>query len=115
MTTTFIKTAECKRVKQLGAGEVAEILNRQLCGAQNVRGTLRWLNAGERLEAGPMAGTHQLIYLMEGEGVIALDKKDYAVAKGAGIYLGPAEAASVRQAGSATLKLFHLVVPHLDS
>ena len=112
MTTTFINTAECARVRLPEAqGEVAEVLNRDLCGAENVLGMLRWLGRGERLEARCSADNHQLIYLMEGEGVITLEQKEYEVAKGAGIYLGPAEAASIRHAGAAPLKLFHLVVP----
>ena len=36
MTTTFIKTGDCKRIKVSGAGEVAEIVNPALCGAHNV-------------------------------------------------------------------------------
>jgi len=112
MAVTFINTAECARVRSGGSqGEVAEILNRDLCGASNVVGMLRWLNKGESLEARSAPDNHQLIYLMEGEGVISLEKKDYEVAKGAGIYLGPEEAASIRHAGAGPLKLFHLVVP----
>jgi hypothetical protein len=52
---------------------------------------------------------------MDGNAVIALNGKDYEVGKGAGIYLGPAERASIRHAGGGTLKLFHLVVPKLAS
>ena len=112
MATTFIDTAACARTRLPGAqGEMAEILNRDLCGAKNVTGTLRWLRAGERIEARCAAENHQLVYLMEGEGVISLKDKDYPVKKGAGVYLGPEEAASIRQSGSAPLKLFHLVVP----
>lgn len=112
MTTTFIKTVEQPRVKLPGeGGEVAEILNQALCGARNVLGMLRWLRAGERLEAEPLQDKHQLIYLMQGAGVITLESKDYEVARGAGVYLGPAEGASIRQAGSTPLKLLHLVVP----
>jgi hypothetical protein len=109
--TTFIKTGECARRKIAGAGEVAEIMNEHLCGAKNGLGMLRWLGAGERLEAQAPVGAHQLIYLMEGEGVIGLNGKDYEVAKGAGVYLGPSERASVRPRGNVPLKLFHLVVP----
>jgi len=112
MAVTFINTGECARVRPGGSqGEVAEILNRDLCGARNVVGMLRWLNKGESLEARSGPDNHQLIYLMEGKGVISLDKKDYEVGKGAGIYLGPIEAASIRHAGDGALKLFHLVVP----
>jgi quercetin dioxygenase-like cupin family protein len=112
MTVTFINTAKCARVR-LGEsqGQVAEILNPDLCGARNVVGMLRWLSTGEKFEARSAPDKHQLIYLMDGEGVISLEKKDYAVAKGAGIYLGPAEVASIRHTGAGPLKLLHLVVP----
>ena len=56
---------------------------------------------------------HQLIYLMEGKGRVRLDGKDYDVEKGAGIYLGPTETAAISAANGASLKLFHLVVPHI--
>ena len=116
MVTTFIDTAACARVRLQGIqGEVAEILNKDLCGAKNVVGMLRWLGNGERFDAQSDQHTHQLIYLMEGKGVITLERKDYEVAKGAGIYLGPAEAASITHAGAGPLKLFHLVVPSAKS
>ena len=111
MTTTFIKTGDCAKRKIPGAGEVAEIMNEKLCGAKNGLGMLRWLGVGEKLDAQAKQNEHQLIYLMDGNAVIALNGKDYEVGKGAGIYLGPAERASIRHAGSGTLKLFHLVVP----
>ncbi len=112
MTTTFIDTAQCRRVTLDDAqGEVAEIVNRELCGAKDVVAMLRWLGDGERFEAEALADTHQLIYLMDGDGVIALDGKDYDVSKGMGVHLGPSEGAGIAQAGAATLKLLHLVVP----
>jgi mannose-6-phosphate isomerase-like protein (cupin superfamily) len=49
----------------------------------------------------------------KGEGTITLDAKDHSVRKGSGIYLGPSESATIKPAGAAPLKLFHLVVPHL--
>ena len=113
MTTTFIKTGDCAKRRIAGAGEVAEIMNEQLCGAKNGLGMLRWLGAGDKLDARAKPNEHQLVYLMEGKAVIALNGKDYEVGKGAGIYLGPSEAATVRHAGAGTLKLFHLVVPKL--
>lgn len=113
MPTTLIKTGECRKTRVAGSGEVAEVLNRDLCGAQNVLGMLRWLGAGDSLAAGPSPDAHHLVYLMEGAGVITLDKKDYEVGSGAGVYLGPTESATIRQAGKAPLKLFHLVVPRL--
>jgi quercetin dioxygenase-like cupin family protein len=115
MTTTFIRTADCAKRKIAGAGEVAEIMNQQLCGAKNGLGMLRWLARGDKLDARSQPNEHQLVYLMEGKAVIRLNGKDYEVGKGAGIYLGPNEQASVRHAGSAPLKLFHLVVPKLAS
>ena len=113
MSTTFIHTSECERRREAGAGEVAEILNPRLCGARNVLAMLRWLSGDDRLAPAAKAATHQLIYLMEGEGVITLNGKDYAVARGAGVYLGPNETATVRASGSGKLKLFHLVVPEV--
>jgi glyoxylate utilization-related uncharacterized protein len=115
MATTHINTNEIPRLKLDGAqGEVAEIINQELCGAENVKGMLHWLGAGEKLDADALTDTHQLLYLMEGSGVINLEGKDYEVGKGAGIYLGPSESASISHAGEAPLKLFHLVVPIIE-
>jgi len=111
MSTTHIDTNSIPRVDLNGQGQMAEILNKDLCGAENVVGALRWLNQGDRFAAQPLQNTHQLIYLMEGEGVIQLENKNYDVKKGAGIYLGPSETATISHAGKAPLKLFHLVVP----
>ena len=72
---------------------------------------LRWLESGDEFAAEALEETHQLLYLMEGEGTITLEGERYEVAKGAGIYLGPQESASISQRGDAALKLFHLVVP----
>ena len=113
MANTYIDTNEIPRTRTAGAGEVAEILNNQLCGAKNVLGMLRWLTKGEQLDAISDANTHQLLYLMEGEGTITLNAKDHRVGKGAGIYLGPSESARIAQTGSTPLKIFHLVVPKI--
>lgn len=113
MSTTFIKTGDCARVRVPGQGEAAEVLNPALCGAQNVLARLRWLQAGDRVEATPQAATHELVYLMEGRGVISLNGRDYAVAQGAGVYVGPNEKASIVPDGPGGLKLFHLVVPEV--
>jgi glyoxylate utilization-related uncharacterized protein len=110
MSLTFIDTNKIARAKTPGAGELAEILNHQLCGAENVVGKLHWLRSGESLSERCDEKTHQVIYLMEGEGTITLNAKDYAVKKGAGVYLGPSESSSIKQSGSEPLKLFHLVV-----
>jgi len=111
MATTYIDTEQRPRVKLAGAqGTVAEILNRDLCGAENVIGMLRWLDAGERFGAESLEDRHQLFYLIEGDGVISLEDKDYQVSKGAGVYLGPCETARIRQGGTGLLKLLHLVV-----
>ncbi len=92
-------------------GEATEVLNNALVGAKNVLGTLRWLKSGEQFKAAP-SDKHQLIYLMEGAGTINLDDKDYDVPRGAGVYLGPAESATIK-AGAGELKLFHLEVPQI--
>jgi len=110
-TTTFIKTNELPRIRGL-QGEVTEILNGQLAGAKNVLGALRWLGPGEAFTAEAL-DKHQLVYLMEGNGIIRLDNKDYEVTRGAGVYLGPAESATLKAAEGASMKLFHLVVPHI--
>jgi quercetin dioxygenase-like cupin family protein len=110
-TLTFINTNELPRVKT-PQGESTEILNAALVGAKNVLGTLRWLKPGERFASENM-DRHQLIYLMEGKGRIHLDNKDYDVAKGAGVYLGPSETVTIQAADGASLKLFHLVVPQI--
>jgi hypothetical protein len=50
---------------------------------------------------------------MEGQGTISLENKDYPVTKGAGVYLGPSETATIQAAAGASLKLFHLIVPQI--
>jgi glyoxylate utilization-related uncharacterized protein len=115
MTTslTFIDTNTLPRVRT-PQGEVTEILNQQLVGAKNVLGTLRWLSPGEKFQADPLE-KHQLIYLMEGQGSIRLEGKDYEVARGAGVYLGPSETATIQAATGSPLKLFHLMVPRIPA
>lgn len=110
-TTTFIDTNELPRV-QTPQGEATEVLNNALVGAKNVLGTLRWLKSGEKYDAEAL-DKHQLIYLMDGSGTIRLENKDYDVPKGAGVYLGPSETASIKPSEGQTLKLFHLVVPRI--
>ncbi len=108
---TFIDTNKLPR-KKTAAGEVTEVLNRDLCGAKNVVAALRWLKSGEQFKA-EASNKHQLLYLMEGQGSIRLGDKDYDVSKGAGVYLGPSESATVQPTTSASLKLLHLVVPQI--
>ena len=112
MANTYIDTNELPRTNLPGAGEMTEVLNNQLAGAKNVVATVHWLNRGDRLDAGA-PNVHHLVYLMEGEATITLNGADHRVAKGAGVYLGPSETASIAHAGSAPLKLFHLTVPRL--
>jgi AraC-like ligand binding domain len=112
MSLTFIDTSNLARKSTAGQGEVTEVLNEALCGAHNVQGSLRWLKSAETFK--PQAlNKHQLIYLMEGKGRIRLNERDYDVAKGAGIYLGPSETATIEAATGASLKLFHLIVPQM--
>lgn len=111
MSLTFIDTNKLPRKSAAGHGEMTEVLNEALCGAKNVLGSLRWLKAGETFQA-EASTKHQLVYLMDGKGRITLDGKNYDVAKGAGVYLGPAEKATVEATGGA-LKLFVLVVPKI--
>jgi mannose-6-phosphate isomerase-like protein (cupin superfamily) len=115
MSLTFIDTNKISHVKLAGSGEFAEILNDKLCGAKNVVGSLRWLNSGEKLDVRSDKNTHHLVYLMQGEATVTLDSKDYSVRKGSGVYVGPSETVAITHAGKDPLKLFHLVVPHLQS
>lgn len=115
MSLTFIDTNKIPHTKDSGAGEFAEILNNQLCGAKNVVGSLRWLNAGEKLDVRSDKDTHQLIYLMDGGATITMDSKDHDASKGAGVYVGPSDFVTIKHAGTGPLKLFQLVVPHLPA
>ena len=110
---TFIDTNKLPRV-HTAQGDVTEILNEALVGAKNVHGELHWLKPGEKFEAAAL-GKHQLIYLMDGAGTIRLDNKDYEVSKGAGVYLGPSESATIQPGTGASLKLFHLIVPKIPA
>ena len=112
MPLTFIETNKLPKKASTGQGEVTEVLNEALCKARNVRGSLRWLKSAETFKP-DAADKHQLIYLMEGKGSIRLNNKDYDVEKGAGIYLGPTETATIQAANGASLKLFHLIVPQI--
>ena len=111
MTTTFIDTNKLPRQKT-HQGEVTEILNRDLAGARNVVGMLRWLKSGEAFKAEAL-DKHQLFYLMEGRGSVHLENKNYDVSRGAGVYLGPSETATIQATDGASVKLFHLVVPRI--
>jgi hypothetical protein len=110
---TFIDTNKLAKVKT-AQGEVTEILNRELCGAKNVVAALRWLKSGEKFKA-EASDKHQLLYLMEGKGSIRLNETNYDVSKGAGVYLGPSESATIQPAAGASLKLLHLVVPKIPA
>ena len=113
MALTFIDTNKLPRQKS-AQGEVTEILNQQLAGAKNVLGKLHWLKSGEKFKA-EASDKHQLVYLMDGNGRIQLNDKDYDVTKGSGVYLGPSETATIQAAEGTTLKLFHLVVPRIPA
>ena len=112
MALTFIDTNKLPKKASTGQGEVTEVLNEALCNARNVHGSLRWLKSAETYKP-DATSKHQLIYLMDGKGSIRLNNKDYSVEKGAGIYLGPSETATIQAASGASLKLFHLVVPKI--
>ncbi len=113
MSLTFIDTSKLPRRSTPGRGQMTEVLNEALCGAKNVVASLRWLDSGDKFDAG--ADTrHQLVYLMDGKGRITLEGKGYDVDRGAGIYLGPGETATV-EATAGALKLFVLVVPKIPN
>jgi quercetin dioxygenase-like cupin family protein len=111
MALTFINTTKLPRRATPGHGETTEVLNEALCGAKNVVASLHWLKAGDVFQA-EAADRHQLVYLMDGKGRIALNGKHYDVVKGAGAYLGPSETAEIA-AVDGILKLFILVVPQI--
>ena len=93
-------------------GEATEILNNALVGAKNVLGTLRWLKSGEQFEAEPLGQASA--HLPDGrQGHHHLENKDYDVPRGAGVYLGPSETATIKAGDGRSLKLFHLVVPQI--
>jgi hypothetical protein len=110
MSLTFIDTNKLAKKASTGQGQFTEVLSEALCNARNVHGSLRWLNSSEAFTP-DASNKNQLIYLMEGKGSIRLNDKDYEVEKGAGIYLGPSETATIQAANGASLKLFHLIVP----
>ena len=110
-TTLFIDTNRLPREKSV-SGEFTEILNEKLAGAKNVLGTLRWLQPGQKYQA-ERTDKHQLLYFMEGSGRINLESKEYDVSRGAGVYLGPSETATIEAAAGTSIKLFHLVVPQI--
>lgn len=89
-------------------GEVKPILNEAIAGAKNVVVELRWIEPGQTFKP-DVQDRHQLIYFMEGPGKIKInvDGKDYEVGRGAGVYLGPKESASITALGSKA-KLFHI-------
>jgi hypothetical protein len=111
MPLTFIDTNKLPREKT-AQGEVTEILNEKLAGAKNLVASLRYLHSGESYVA-EAAGKHQLIYLMDGKGSIELENKNYDVVKGAGVYLGPLETATIRAGAGDSVKLLQLVVPKI--
>ena len=109
---THIDTETLERVVSAGgSGEETVVLSPEVCGAQNVRGVLRWLKPGDQFDAVPLPSSHQLLYVMEGEGVFHLEGKEYPAGPGAGVYLGLGEGARLDHAGNAALQVFHVVVP----
>jgi quercetin dioxygenase-like cupin family protein len=93
-------------------GELKPILNEAIAGAKNVVVELRWVEPGQKFQPEKIA-KHQLLYFLEGAGKINLEGKDYEVGKGAGIYLGPEETASITAGAGSKVKLFHITVPQL--
>jgi mannose-6-phosphate isomerase-like protein (cupin superfamily) len=111
MSLTFIDTNKLPRSKDSSLTDFTDILNKSLCGAKNVVVTLRWLSDGQAFDTPSNGESHQLYYVMDGQGTITLNEKEYAAKKGTGIYLGFGERAKFKQAGSSALKLLHLTVP----
>ena len=107
MSLTFIDTNAIPR-EHSAHGDFKEILNEKLAGAKNVIGSLRWLDQGDKLDAGD--AKHNLFYFIEGSAKVTLAGKDYDVPKGGGIYLQPSETASIAGAPGG-VKILQLAVP----
>jgi AraC-like ligand binding domain len=112
MPLSFIDTNRLSKQPSTGHGEVVDVLSEALCGAQNVHGSLRLLKSAEAFTP-EASDRHQLIYLMDGKGCIRLDNRDFEVERGAGVYLGPRETATISVSNGASLRLFHLIVPQI--
>jgi len=110
MSATIVDMAALPRIKD-ASGELVEVLNRETCGAEYAHGVLRFVESGRQFDAATEEPMHQLIYVLEGAGVIKIDAVEYDVEKGGGVYLAPLETAKVGQKGAEPLKLFHLTVP----
>ena len=115
MSVTVINTNELPRLKTSGSGEFKEILNKALCGAERSVVTLHWLLDGETLNVQGNGETHELYYVMEGEGIVTLNANKYSLKRGAGVYLEPRDKAQIKQTAGTSLKLFHLSVPKISS
>jgi hypothetical protein len=107
--TIFIDTRALPREAMPSGGEMTEVLNRHLAGAQNVTATLRWLRNGERFEV-PSLDDHQLLYFTDGQGMLTLLDTTHVVGKGMGVYLEPSESATIAALEQSSVTLFHLVV-----
>lgn len=77
--------------------------------------TLHWLLDGETLNVQGNGETHELYYVMEGEGIVTLNANKYSLKRGAGVYLEPRDKAQIKQTAGTSLKLFHLSVPKISS
>lgn len=110
MSTTIVDTTALPKIKDSSGASVA-ILNRETCGAEYAHGVLRYVESGSQFDAVAAKPMHQLIYVLQGAGVIKIDSAEYEVKKGGGAYLAPLETAEIRQKGAEPLKLFHLTVP----
>ncbi|MBZ5660347.1 MAG: AraC family ligand binding domain-containing protein [Acidobacteriia bacterium] len=115
MSVTIINTNELARLKTSESGEFTEILNKALCGAERSVVTLHWLRDGETLNLQGNSETHELYYVMEGEGIVTLNANQHTLKKGAGVYLEPRDEAQIKQTAVTSLKLFHLSVPKIPS
>jgi glyoxylate utilization-related uncharacterized protein len=107
--TIFIDTRTLPREAMPDGGEMTEVLNQRLAGAQNVTATLRWLQGGDRFEAAAL-DRHQLLYVTEGDATLTLLGTAHAIGKGMGVYLEPSESATVTAPAGSAVTLFHLVV-----
>lgn len=108
----YIKTGECPETTLPDdQGRARQIMNRELCGAETGVVTIRTLGPGEAATLAGLPASKQLVYVMNGAGVITLGEKRVSVGPGAGLYLEEGESAAIAQDRDADLVAVHVVVP----
>ncbi|MGM0432553.1 MAG: AraC family ligand binding domain-containing protein [Spirochaetota bacterium] len=112
----YIDTKACEKIALGKAqGVVAEIMNKELCGAETGIASLRWLGTEERFQTPENFPGIQLLYIIEGEASVSLAGNHYDLEKGSGVYLEQNETVSVQNLQQEVLNILHIEVPHKPS